>query len=364
MKTVTPIVSEPVELTSLTHEIKGLARETIENIISIGKKLLQAKELMPHGEWGNWLQQEFDWSQDTAGNFMNVAKQFPQLPEGTDFTAEALYILARNSVPPEARAVAVAEAKKGKVTAKKAKKIKKATKEYDDNVPTGEGIYRNGNISVLSLDGADVLGAGETVKFKHYSLTDPSIGYVYKPDSPEHLFEVKKDTVAIQATLLDVPSVEVKPRDLFAEEALVAEGGYLNNLHQGLDDEVFAEAGLKEELDPIEHLQKQFWGNREIGFYENWQKATFLSQFQTQGISVGLTQLKDGTVEELLCLVSIRDFYGNKERLALILRHKPCLAFLFEDGLPSLMLILFGSDERKVEFFFLVESMLSGVAFN
>lgn len=44
--------------------------------IEVGKRLIQAKEMVEHGEWANWLESNFALSQDTATNFMNVAKRF------------------------------------------------------------------------------------------------------------------------------------------------------------------------------------------------------------------------------------------------------------------------------------------------
>lgn len=42
------------ELQKLEKEIITLKNQTAENMIQIGYKLIQAKEKLPHGEWGNW----------------------------------------------------------------------------------------------------------------------------------------------------------------------------------------------------------------------------------------------------------------------------------------------------------------------
>ena len=60
----------------LTLEVKFYLNQTAQNIIEVGKRLNQAKELVPHGEWGKWLEDNFSLSQNTANKFMNVAKRF------------------------------------------------------------------------------------------------------------------------------------------------------------------------------------------------------------------------------------------------------------------------------------------------
>lgn len=44
--------------------------------VQIGKKLVEAKALLPHGEWGDWLKQSVDYSQRTANNLMKIYKEY------------------------------------------------------------------------------------------------------------------------------------------------------------------------------------------------------------------------------------------------------------------------------------------------
>ncbi|UEC19651.1 DUF3102 domain-containing protein [Clostridium septicum] len=46
------------------------------NSIEIGRKLVEAKELLPHGEWGNWLEKEVEYSKSTANNLMKIFKEY------------------------------------------------------------------------------------------------------------------------------------------------------------------------------------------------------------------------------------------------------------------------------------------------
>ena len=60
----------------LTLEVKFYLNQTAQNIIEVGKRLAQAKELVPHGEWGNWLESNFSLKKSTANNFMRCAERF------------------------------------------------------------------------------------------------------------------------------------------------------------------------------------------------------------------------------------------------------------------------------------------------
>ena len=51
----------------------------------VGKRLIQAKSLVQHGHWQNWLNDNFQLSQQTATNFMNVAERFGKIQIDLDF---------------------------------------------------------------------------------------------------------------------------------------------------------------------------------------------------------------------------------------------------------------------------------------
>lgn len=69
------------ELEKIEKEIISLKNQTAENIIQIGYKLIEAKEKLQHGEWGDWLRDKIDFSQRTANQFMRIAKEFGSNPE-------------------------------------------------------------------------------------------------------------------------------------------------------------------------------------------------------------------------------------------------------------------------------------------
>lgn len=51
-------------------------RMVLSFIIEIGRRLKEAKALIPHGEWGNWLEENVSYSQSTANYYMQIFEEF------------------------------------------------------------------------------------------------------------------------------------------------------------------------------------------------------------------------------------------------------------------------------------------------
>lgn len=64
----------------IAAEIRSIDTQTREIVlrsaIEIGKRLREAKALVPHGEWGAWLEANVHYSQSTANNFMRIAEEY------------------------------------------------------------------------------------------------------------------------------------------------------------------------------------------------------------------------------------------------------------------------------------------------
>lgn len=62
-----------LEIRTLQHQAKGII---LHYAIEIGRRLEEAKAMLPHGEWGAWLKRELDYSQSTAQNLMKVFREY------------------------------------------------------------------------------------------------------------------------------------------------------------------------------------------------------------------------------------------------------------------------------------------------
>ena len=63
-------------LNELAMEIEIIRRQTVATVLAgaceIGKRLIEAKNRLPHGAWGSWLAAHVDYSERTAQNLMQL----------------------------------------------------------------------------------------------------------------------------------------------------------------------------------------------------------------------------------------------------------------------------------------------------
>ena len=76
--------SEPVSndvqsrssIDQITLEINFYKAQTAQNIIEIGKRLIEAKQQLQHGEWLPWLRDKVEFTERSAQNFMKIAQEY------------------------------------------------------------------------------------------------------------------------------------------------------------------------------------------------------------------------------------------------------------------------------------------------
>ena len=79
----------------ITGEIVELKKQAGEAILGIGQRLIEAKEMLPHGEWLPWLTERVEFSPRTAQNFMRLAREWSNTQTLADLGAsKALMLLA------------------------------------------------------------------------------------------------------------------------------------------------------------------------------------------------------------------------------------------------------------------------------
>ena len=62
-----------VEIRTLQKQAQGII---LSYAIEIGRKLEEAKAMVPFGEWGEWLKRELDYSPSTAQNLMKLFREY------------------------------------------------------------------------------------------------------------------------------------------------------------------------------------------------------------------------------------------------------------------------------------------------
>lgn len=80
---------------AITGEILDAKRAGGEAILTIGRCLIEAKDMLPHGEWLPWLNERVEFSERTARNFMRLAREWTNRQTLADLGAsKALTLLA------------------------------------------------------------------------------------------------------------------------------------------------------------------------------------------------------------------------------------------------------------------------------
>ena len=133
-------LSQAREISVITDEIISLKAQAnnmmLMYAIEVGRRLVEAKAMLQHGEWGAWLKDKVEFSQQTANNLMNIYEEYGKNPNskliGNLTYTKALKLLA---VPEDEREEFVQENKVDDMTVKE---LEKAIKERDEALKQAE----------------------------------------------------------------------------------------------------------------------------------------------------------------------------------------------------------------------------------
>ena len=79
----------------ITEEINFFKRQAGSAILEIGKRLVEAKEQLSHGEWLPWLEEKVSFSERSAQQYMRLWKEYGKSALSADLTiSKALVLLA------------------------------------------------------------------------------------------------------------------------------------------------------------------------------------------------------------------------------------------------------------------------------
>lgn len=82
-------------LDQLTVEVKFYLGQIGQNILEVGKRLIQAKALLQHGEWQDWLKNNFQLSYATAAKFIQCAERFSNVETSRGLKSSQMIELLR-----------------------------------------------------------------------------------------------------------------------------------------------------------------------------------------------------------------------------------------------------------------------------
>lgn len=115
------------EISVITDEIISLKAQAnnmmLMYAIEVGRRLVEAKAMLQHGEWGAWLKDKVEFSKSTANNLMNIYEEYGnsnfQALGNLNYT-KAVMLLA---VPEEEREEFVQENKVDEMTSRELEKV-------------------------------------------------------------------------------------------------------------------------------------------------------------------------------------------------------------------------------------------------
>ena len=152
---------ENANIAAIAGSIHARLASMQKDVFQIGHDLLQAKKLLGHGNFRNWIESEFAWSIRTAQNFMNVTSRLGSKSESlAHLGLETLYKLAAPSTPENVVMAVAAKVEEGeKVTSKavagmlrKSKPIKATRQRAPARTHAG------GNVAPVASNGQDERG--------------------------------------------------------------------------------------------------------------------------------------------------------------------------------------------------------------
>jgi Protein of unknown function (DUF3102) len=108
-------------------EIRGYSRNVVQNIVAIGRKLVEIKDRVGHGNYEGFVRQRLGFSPSTALRFVQSYEAVKSVTvtdlESLQIDAKALYLLARPSTPEEVRTEALERAATGGISLKEVQQL-------------------------------------------------------------------------------------------------------------------------------------------------------------------------------------------------------------------------------------------------
>ena len=144
-------VGEEITLAQRADHIRSLQADVQRGIIQIGFELIAAKEQIGHGNWSNWLDKEFAWSERTALRFMAVAERFGKTDNVVRFQPSVLQAMLALPKGAEEEFIAAQAAAGNPVEKQSAREVQKNVKAFkqqrtsrknsvDDKLPMLQGL--------------------------------------------------------------------------------------------------------------------------------------------------------------------------------------------------------------------------------
>ena len=243
-------------LEQVASEIRTITASMLVNIIEIGRRMAEAKEMLPYGEFGNWIKTNTDYSLSTANNFMRLFDAYGS-PQQSLFGAEledcqtfgklsyskALALLALPDA--EARAAFVEE---NDVESMTTRELQEALKKAEDAEKRADELQE-------TLEAANAENSAALRKAQE----DAATARASEEKIRAELEELKKRPVDVAVETVPDKAAEEKLKkklDAVIEAKKATEKKLRDLREQAMDAAEEADAEKRQLLDQIEALKK------------------------------------------------------------------------------------------------------------
>lgn len=138
-----PFKVEEMTLDARAERIRQLVKGIAYNVAQIGFELIEAKKQVRHGGWAQWLKENFQWTQQTAGNYMRIAERFGdgKLKNAFQFGQAVLLEMTKLPAGTEEKFIEAQAAAGKPVESMSAREAKKAVKQFKETQGEVKGVY-------------------------------------------------------------------------------------------------------------------------------------------------------------------------------------------------------------------------------
>lgn len=216
------LMRTPDVIATEINSIKGQTRAMVLHASAeIGRRLVEAKEMVSHGEWGDWLKNNIDYSQSTANNLMQLYREYGEDPLKIPTLGNLSYTkaLALLAVPEEEREVFVAENDVENMSARELQKVIKEKQKLEKQLEKSE--------SAAEKERTKLAKSIEKLEKQLEEAKEKESDVEKVKDLQDQLAsaqdKVKKLEAELRAKPIEAKAVEVLPEDVEKELAELRE---------------------------------------------------------------------------------------------------------------------------------------------
>ena len=246
----------------IAAEINELHIKNFITVLEIGRRMVEAKDLLPHGQFGTWLEENTAYSTSTANNYMNLFKEYGS-PQKSLFGAELncqtfgnldiSKAIALTKIPRAEREEFV---KTNDVESMSTRELQKVIKERDEARRERDEALQAGEGSALAMAELQDKLAETQEKLKGTrEARDEIAGFLR--ERTEEVEELKAEVRQLQERPVEVAVQEPdqKAIDAAVEEALAKAAEQhradMQGMQEKLDKEVAENNKLEKRLDKL-----------------------------------------------------------------------------------------------------------------